>query len=198
MRNALCVFLAAAAMASAAGARAQTTLVLLRHGEKPDAGLGQINCQGLNRALALPDVLLAKFGRPDALYAPNPGIGTIDMGTAYNYIRPLATIEPTAIRLSLPVDTRWGLHDLPALEDDLLSSSHAGQLLFIAWEHSLLVQLVRDIVARSGADPRVVPDWDRADFDSLYVLSLPAAGPATFRLDHEGLDGQSPLCPGQR
>ncbi len=32
------------------------TLVFVRHGEKPAQGYGQLNCQGLNRALALPAV----------------------------------------------------------------------------------------------------------------------------------------------
>jgi len=36
---------------------AEETIVFFRHGEKPSAGLGQLTCQGLNRALALPDVL---------------------------------------------------------------------------------------------------------------------------------------------
>lgn len=40
------------------------TVVLIRHGEKPVSGLGQLSCQGLNRALALPGVLMAKLGRP--------------------------------------------------------------------------------------------------------------------------------------
>ena len=46
------------------------TIVFLRHGEKPEKEIGQLNCQGLNRALALPRVLISKFGRPDYLFAP--------------------------------------------------------------------------------------------------------------------------------
>jgi hypothetical protein len=187
-----------AVLLAALPARADVTLVMIRHGEKPALGLGQLNCQGLNRALALPDVLLAKFGRPDTLFAPDPGVAASDFGQAYNYIRPLATIEPTAIRLGLPVNTRWGLENLAPLEDELLSPKHAGQLLFIAWEHNLIVQLARNIVARRGGDPKEVPDWDRGDFDSIYVLGLPDGGPPSFRVDHEGLDGQSTLCPGQK
>jgi hypothetical protein len=177
---------------------ADVTIVLIRHGEKPERGLGQLNCQGLNRALALPDVLVAKFGRPDALFAPDPGVTAEDFGQPYNYIRPLATIEPTAIRLGLPVDTRWGLANLRPLEDELLNPGRAGQLLVVAWEHSLAVQLARDILSRRGADPRDVPDWARDDFDSIYVLQIPLSGKASFRVDHEGLDGQSPACPGQK
>ena len=42
------------------------TIVCIRHGEKPPGGLGQLTCQGLNRALALPKVLLGKFGTPQS------------------------------------------------------------------------------------------------------------------------------------
>jgi hypothetical protein len=37
---------------------AQETLIFVRHGEKPANDSGQLTCKGLNRALALPDVLL--------------------------------------------------------------------------------------------------------------------------------------------
>src|ERR1017187_8769085 len=84
------------------------TLICIRHGEKPATGLGQLSCQGLNRALALPKVLRARFDMPAAIFAPNPGVQKSDQGQLYNYIRPLATIEPTAIALGLPVNTQYG------------------------------------------------------------------------------------------
>ena len=37
------------------------TIVAIRHGEKPPNGLGNLNCRGLNRALALPNVLLSMY-----------------------------------------------------------------------------------------------------------------------------------------
>src|SRR4051794_31505509 len=40
------------------------TVVFLRHGEKPPGGLGQISPQGLNRALALSEVLPKMYGKP--------------------------------------------------------------------------------------------------------------------------------------
>jgi hypothetical protein len=175
---------------------ADTTIVVVRHGEKPDRGFGQLNCQGLNRSLALPEVLAAKFGRPDAIYAPDPGVAAEDFGQPYNYIRPLATIEPTAIRFGLPVHTAWGLADLAPLEDELLNRAHDGQLIFVAWEHTLAVQAVRDMVARRGGDPKRVPDWARDDFDSIYVVTVPRTGKPSFRIEHEGLDGLSTSCPG--
>jgi hypothetical protein len=53
-----------------AGSTAVETIVFLRHGEKPDKEIGQLNCQGLNRALALPRILSSKFGKPDYIFAP--------------------------------------------------------------------------------------------------------------------------------
>src|SRR4051812_47167493 len=79
-------------------AHAQQTIVFFRHGEKPSGGYGQLTCQGLNRALALPSVLLPKYGKPDFLYAPNPNVKIPDSAGEFYYDRPLATIEPLAIR----------------------------------------------------------------------------------------------------
>ena len=47
---------AAAILFSDAGS-ATETIVFVRHGEKPANGLGQLDCQGFNRALALPAVI---------------------------------------------------------------------------------------------------------------------------------------------
>ena len=48
------------------------TIVIIWHGEKPQKGLGQLNCQGLNRALALPGYLLKNYPNPNDIFAPNP------------------------------------------------------------------------------------------------------------------------------
>jgi hypothetical protein len=95
------------------------TIVFMRHGEKPKEGLGQLDCQGLNRALALPKILEAKFGKPTALFAPNPSQTKNDGGKDYDYIRPLATIEPAAIKFGLPVDTTYGFAEIDKLKDAL-------------------------------------------------------------------------------
>src|SRR5215831_5026678 len=78
------------------------TVIFVRHGEKPHNGLGQLNCQGLNRALALPSVIAKTFGRPDVIFAPDPDEQIKDGGRWFDYVRPLATIEPTAISFVLP------------------------------------------------------------------------------------------------
>ena len=179
-------------------AHADQTIVFLRHGEKPLLGLGQIDCQGLNRALALPLVLLAKFGKPDAIYAPDPGFKTEDKGAQYNYIRPLATIEPTAIRFGLPVNAAFNLTQIKPLEQDLLKPANSAATIFVAWEHRLAQQAAQQLIDTLGGHVRV-PDWAADDFDSLYVVRVkwqdgkPVS--ASFKIEAEGLNHQSVECP---
>jgi hypothetical protein len=182
----------------AASEPAQEILVMIRHAEKPEDGLGQLNCQGLNRSLALPKVLTAKFGKPNFIFAPNPQQQTNDKGLLYDYIRPLATIEPTAIQLGLPVNTQFGFRDVDNLRQELTQTKYEGALVFVAWEHSLLVKVVKDLVAQGGGDPSQVPEWGHDDFDSIYVVKLTRVDgrfSVSFTRDKEGLDNRSPNCP---
>ena len=176
----------------------EETIVFFRHGEKPPGGFGQLNCQGLNRALALPSVLVRKFGAPEFLFAPNPSHQIDDQGRRFDYIRPLATIEPTAVAFGLPVNTQWGLQQIGQLRRALLEPRYAHARIYVAWEHFLLAKLVRQLVAAGGADPAAVPEWRPEDFDSIYVVTLRRSHGtlvASFNLEHEGLNGQSTVCP---
>jgi len=95
--------LAAALLIGVGGAQlhAQETIVAIRHAQKPAGGLGQLTCQRPNGALALPKILIGRFGRPDAIYAPDPADQVNDGSNhEYSYVRPLMTIEPTAIALA--------------------------------------------------------------------------------------------------
>jgi len=170
----------------------------MRHGEKPAAGLGQLDCQGLNRSLALPMVLSTKFGRPDYIFAPDPGHQIRDNGVLYYYVRPLATIEPTAIRLGMPVNTQFGADEIDQLQRTLLLPQYAQALVFVAWEHTLLDQLAKHMIAAAGGNPDVVPDWKGTDYDSLFIMGVTQAGgrvAVTFARDAEGLNNQSTTCP---
>ena len=172
------------------------TIIFFRHGEKPLLGLGQITCQGLNRALALPGVLTSKFGKPDVIYAPDPTGKVHDPAGTFDYLRPLATIEPTAIRLGMPVNCDYRYDQVKDLENELVSPAHAGQVIFIAWEHHNLDQMVKDLLQLKGGDPKQVPDWPGGEYDRIYILRIPAGnGPIVFAQDHENLNNLSDNCP---
>jgi hypothetical protein len=173
------------------------TLVFFRHGEKPAGGYGQITCQGLQRALALPDVLTRQFGTPEYLFAPNPLPKVNDQAGSFYYVRPLATIEPTAIRLGLPVNAQYGYSDITGLQSELLSSTYASATIFISWEHLKLQQLVQNIMNTYGGGA-TVPAWPSGDYDSLYVVRIRRDGgtiTAQFEHDFEGLNGLPTTCP---
>jgi hypothetical protein len=179
--------------------KAIETIVFVRHGEKPEGGFGQLNCQGLNRALALAPIIAKSFGRPDAIFAPNPSHPKEDAGKLYDYIRPLATIEPTAIWFGLPVDVSLDFHDREGLQAALekwRTPDHSVFLL-VAWEHKQIAPIVRALLATHGAGAEMVKqvkDWDGKDFDSMYVVTI-GDTKTTFDHKHEGLDRQPDACP---
>jgi hypothetical protein len=181
----------------AASARAEQTIVFFRHGEKPAGGYGQLTCQGFNRALALPTVLLSKFGPAQYVYAPNPAVKVPDPVGLVHYIRPLATIEPIAVKLGLGVNTQYGYNDVAGLQSILIKSSKANSTIFVAWEHQYLVKVVQSIMNSYGGGAPV-PAWTSGDYDALYIVTLDystGTPRAEFRRDVEGLNGQSTVCP---
>lgn len=181
---------------AAAPAFADMTIVILRHGEKPADGLGQLTCQGLNRSLALAPLLVSRFGVPDAVYAPNPGVLKKDKGVPFNYVRPLATIEPLAIRAGKPVTLGGGMEDIKPLVHQVLAQPAGTHV--IAWEHHWGESLARLFLKTLGADPKAVPKWADDDYDSLYVIRVQQAGHeapvARFSVDKQGLDGLPEAC----
>jgi hypothetical protein len=181
----------------AVGAPVQT-IVFLRHGEKPERGLGQLTCQGLNRALALPAVIEQRFGRPAAIFAPNPSAAKPDNGEMYSYVRPLATIEPTAIALGMPVNTQFGYDDVAGVTAELGKPAYATATVLVAWEHRLIEDLAKRLLADRNSDESVVPKWNGKDFDSFYVVRIDhrvSPEVVTFEVQHQGLDNQPTRCP---
>lgn len=176
------------------------TIVCIRHGEKPHGGLGQLTCRGLNRALALPEVLLKKYGSPQFIFAPNPA-QKVDSKTnqpGYYYVRPLATIEPTAIRCGLPVNTRFGYLEIKGLEGELQKPGYRNATIFVAWEHGLLDKFAQNLVKDNGDDLAQVPSWPSDEYDMIFVFKIATENGRktfSFTVDHEGLNGLSDNCP---
>ena len=172
------------------------TIVCLRHAEKPHGGLGQLTCRGLNRALALPKVLLAKYGPPRFVFAPNPTQKVDD--DKYFYVRPLATIEPTAIRCGLPVNTQFGYREIKGLEHELEKPEYQSATVFVAWEHVLVDEFVKNLLKTHGENPAKVPEWPENDYDTIFLIKIIHSGGGetlAFTIDHEGLDNLSDDCP---
>ena len=184
--------------------KSSETIVVLRHGEKAVGGVGQLSCMGLNRSLALPKLLIGRFGRADAIFAPNPASRVRENSfstRSYSYVRPLATIEPTAIQLGLPVNTQLSFADIAGLQAAVTAPAYANSTVFIAWEHKYAYDFARQMLRAYGLDPSEVPAWPSDDFETMYVFHITrTAGtdaPAmTFAVQREGLEGSlSSACP---
>jgi hypothetical protein len=177
------------------------TLVFLRHGEKPDEGLGQLNCQGLNRALDLATLLPERFGKADYVFAANPSrhVEEGSQDQSYSYIRPLMTITPSAVRLGLPVNIDFGANDTDELADELLSDKYRNATIYTAWSHGYLPELINTVAGKALGEDRVITeDWSGDDFDTLYVLTLTwHDGKASLlsRNVRQGLNGGPHSCP---
>jgi len=173
---------------------AAETIVFVRHGEKPQGGLGQINCQGLNRALKLPYILEQKYGKPSAIFAANPAKQKPDSGVIYDYIRPLATIEPAAVKFGLPVNVQYGFKEIEKLNAELTKDKYKNATVFVAWEHHLIVEAVKLLTAKNQL--LKIPDWKSDDFDTIYVVTIDdEKGTIDFAVDKEGLNNLSTECP---
>ena len=176
------------------------TVVLIRHGEKPANGLGLLTCKGLNRALLLPDFFAANFNRPDHIFAPNPSVKAAEVhgdGQRYDYVRPLLTIGPTAIRLGVPINTQLPFNDPGLLADTLLDARYHNDTIYVAWEHANLVDFASLLLKRYN-DPTPVPPWPNSDFDTYYVFRIDwSKDPArlTFEVRSENLGAISEKCP---
>lgn len=171
---------------------AEQTIVFMRHGEKPDNNSGQLSCKGLNRALALPDILLHKFGQPNALFAAAPKQDKLG-----NSLRSLQTISPTSIQVSLPIHLNYHAKEITKLQTALLSEQYHNALIYVVWEHDNLVKVAKNIMLQQGGDPNLIPKWQGGDFDSLYVLKINyIQKPVTINFIHQqqNLNALSDRC----
>jgi hypothetical protein len=183
-------------------AHTQETIVAIRHAEKPPTSLGQLTCRGLNRALALPKVLIPRYGKPDRIYAPDPGTRIGQLGNlSYSYVRPLMTIEPIAIQLELPVNALIGFKNVGQLRKELQAPENANSVIYLAWEHAYLNTFAKRLLKAYGKDPSLVPDWPNEDYDRIYVFRIKdveGKKDLTFSIESQGLnDSLSDECPGQ-
>lgn len=177
------------------------TLVFLRHAEKPAGGLGQLNCQGLNRAIDLATLLPEKFGKANYVFAANPtrNVEEGELDNSYSYIRPLMTISPSAIKLGLPVNIEYSANDTSDLADELLHDRYHNSIIYTAWSHGYLPELINKVAREAVGEKRTITDdWASNDFDSLYVLTLTwHNGKATLdsQTYKQGLDNGEVNCP---
>ncbi|MEI8279543.1 MAG: histidine phosphatase family protein [Bacteroidota bacterium] len=150
---------------------ASLKVVILRHAEKPKKG-DNLTCQGLNRAMQIPAVLVPKFGIPDYTYVP-----MMSHKESTNHARMMETVMPLAVKYNLTINSQYDKKDAEHVAADIKTKK--GTVLMV-WEHHALT----DIVKALGVKEEYV--WDDADYDSIWIVTYPN-GIATLSKDKEGL-----------
>jgi hypothetical protein len=147
-------------------------VVIIRHAEKPKTG-DNLTCQGVNRSLQLPAVLVAKFGVPAYTYVPSLGLGK-----STKHSRMFQTVTPLAAKYNLIIDSKYDEYDSANIPKDIMSKT--GVVLMV-WQHHAIPLIVRSLgIKTSGLK------WDDNDFDSIWIITFPK-GVATLTKDAENL-----------
>jgi len=160
---------------------ADATVVIVRHGEKPDEGAG-LSPAGEARAKAYVGYFehLSLDGTP---FRPDTLVASAD---SKNSARERLTLEPLAQALGLPIDQRFADKEVKQLAHALGGESH-GKSVLIAWHHGELAKLIDAL----GANPAtLLPDgrWPDDVFNWVVVLRYDHQGkliPGSPRLLHE-------------
>lgn len=157
------------------------TVMIIRHGEKPDGtapGLDEngaeddssLTAVGWERAHALVGLFdpaegdpRAPLARPDRIY----GAGVTDDGEGQ---RTRETVVPLADALGIPVDTDLGRGEEKKLVKDVLAQS--GTTL-ISWQHGGIPEIVDDFPSVSPEPPQ---EWPSDRFDVVWILTRTADG----------------------
>lgn len=153
-------------------------IVIIRHGEKPDKG-DNLNCQGLNRALKLVNVLHQKIGTPDYIYVP-----AISIGKSTSTARMYQTIVPFAVKYNLNINSKYGEKNA---EELVASIKKKGGTVLLVWEH----KAVQGILKNLGIMDQQM--WSDSDFDSMLIITFPQ-GKATLTKDKENIKPEN-SCP---
>ena len=154
-------------------------VVIIRHGEKPadkSDGGDNLSCQGQNRALQLPAVLIKKIGKPDYTYVP-----ALKLDKSTTHSRMFQTVTPFAVKYGLTINSKYDESESNDVAKSVLKKS--GTVLMV-WEHSAIPDLATALGVNNP------PKWKGADFDSMWIVTY-VGGKAELTADQEGL---SPLA----
>ncbi|MFD8787166.1 hypothetical protein [Kitasatospora sp. NPDC059599] len=156
-------------------------VMVIRHGEKPDAAHPGLNEAGRPDGKSLTERGWARANALPTLFTPPaPGLrapawitAATDRGPSAGAHRMRQTVTPLAARLGLTVSTGFAESQESLLAREVLSWSGPG---LICWEHSRIPRIVEALGAADCGVPHVWPDR----FDPIWVLSRSAVGVWTF------------------
>ena len=183
---------AALAASNSVRAASNSTVYIIRHGEKT-WGAGCLNIQGQERA----ESLQLTFGPGSARFATPTAIFANKYQSPPNCERCWLTVHSLAQNLSVPIDFD---HGYPAAiggnqgaADAMKAAAKSHSVILASWEHYNIQFLTADL----GVPKKSIPNWGSDDFDSVYVVTLDSDTGALldFRVDAQQYVPKSTTCP---
>ena len=155
--------------------RLPTTILIIRHGEKPDDhGDLHLSDAGRVRAAMLAKILPSFYPKLSVLFSS---------AASTNSNRPYETIEPLAKAMRVVVNNAFANSQHSDLAECILrDSEHYGdKTILICWHHEKIPELARDDFGQQGA-PTFWPD---SVFDQIWQIDYSSDGQSTFTIKPE-------------
>jgi hypothetical protein len=135
------------------------TILLIRHGEKPETGI-HLSPAGVERAKAIPQLFggLAPHNlpKPDFLFATKAG---------KNSDREVDTLLPLSEAMKMPIGHEVADKEFATLATELLSGKYAGKVVLVCWHHGSLPEFATALGAALPYDK-----WPDTQFDRIWRI----------------------------
>jgi hypothetical protein len=168
----LIVILCSIALLQAQEARnylANSTLLVIRHAEKPTTG-ASLTPEGFARAKKY-----AHYFHPFAIDGTKISVDALYAGSdSPNSVRPRLTLEPLSQTTGIPLNADFSTSEPDAFVHALVSGQHGNHVL-IAWRHKQIPALLR---ALNATPNYLLPNgvWPDSVYDWVIFLHFDAAG----------------------
>jgi hypothetical protein len=138
------------------------TILLIRHGEKPETGI-HLSEAGVARSKAIPQLFGGasaaaphNLPKPDFLFATRAG---------KNSDREVDTLLPLSEALKMPISHEVADKDYATLATELLSGRYAGKVVLVCWHHGSLPEFAKALGATPPYDK-----WPDTQFDRVWRI----------------------------
>ncbi|MCW2246991.1 hypothetical protein M2352_002582 [Azospirillum fermentarium] len=154
------------------------TVLLIRHGEKPDDDTDpNLSAKGWARACAITDTLPALVPK-----GADPIAAVVATAPSANSVRPIETVTPITLIRGLPFAHTIADDDVAAVPALLAQPPYAGATVLVCWHHGMLPKLALAL----GAPPADVPaKWEGDDFHTVWILTHHADGKVDFTVTRQ-------------
>jgi phosphohistidine phosphatase SixA len=136
------------------------TILLMRHGEKPDDEADHhLTEAGRARAARLAVYIPTHFGKPDFIFA----------ASGKHSLRPTETMEPLRAATGAEFNSNYDAEDFKSLAEELLRGvKYVDKLAVVCWRHTVILDFAKALRADHSD---YLKKWPSDMFDTILALN---------------------------